>query len=124
MNTVLAAPGTGASFTQGLGAVGLSSLAAAGFIVLIIAIRNKSEYTRKFFSDLRHRCARCRDRRPVHDRRGTWRNLAEGVHSTAASALTAPDLVAGVTPAGLALIFFVMSFLPEWEKRLPLRSSG
>ncbi|WP_331746486.1 hypothetical protein OG923_33450 (plasmid) [Streptomyces halstedii] len=120
MNTVLAAPGTGASFTQGLGAVGLSSLAAAGFIVLIIAIRNKSEYTRKFFSDLRHLAALAAVIGVLFMiAGGTWRNLAEGVHSTAASALTAPDLVAGVTPAGLALIFFVMSFLPEWEKRLP-----
>ncbi|MFF9436824.1 hypothetical protein ACF1BP_24165 [Streptomyces sp. NPDC014735] len=120
MNTVLAAPAAGASFTQGLGAVGLSSLAAAGFIVLIIAIRNKSKYTKKYFNDLRPLAVLAAVTGVLFMiAGGTWRNLAEGVHDTAASALTAPNLIAGVTPAGLALIFFVMSFLPEWERRLP-----
>ncbi|MCX4826528.1 hypothetical protein OG883_43610 [Streptomyces sp. NBC_01142] len=120
MNTVLAAPASGASFTQGLGAVGLSSLAAAGFIVLIIAIRNKSKLTRKYFDDRRYLAGLAAVIGVLFMiAGGTWRNLAEGVHGTAASTLTDPNLIAGASPAGLALVLGVLAFLPEWQRRLP-----
>ncbi|KOU50107.1 hypothetical protein [Streptomyces sp. WM6378] len=122
MNTVLAAaaPDSGASFTQGLGAVGLSSLACAGFFLLIIAIRNKSKITRKYFDDRRQLAGLAAVTGVLFMiAGGTWRSLAEGVHSTAASTLTDPNFASGASPAGIALILFILSFLPEWQRRLP-----
>jgi hypothetical protein len=120
MNTVLAAPASGASFTQGLGAVGLSSLAAAGFIILIIAIRNRSKITRKYFDDRRYLAGLAAVTGVLFIiAGGTWRMLALGVHGTAASTLTDPNLVAGASPAGMALILTTLAFLPEWQRRIP-----
>ncbi|WP_332756978.1 hypothetical protein [Streptomyces sp. MT206] len=118
MNTVLAAPD--ASLGQGLGAVGLSSLAATGFIVLIIAIRNRSKPLKKHFED----------RRPLAGLAavtgilfilagGTWRMIAQGTHDLTASTLNDPNVVAGLTPAGTALILTTLAFLPEWQRRFP-----
>lgn len=120
MNTVLAAPAAGASFTQGLGAVGLSSLAGAGFIVLIIAIRNRSKITRKCFDDRRYLAGLAAVTGVLFIiAGGTWRMLAQGVHDLSASTLTDPNLVAGATPAGIALILSFWAFLPEWQRRVP-----
>ncbi|OEV09303.1 hypothetical protein [Streptomyces nanshensis] len=120
-NTVLAAPSSGgASLTQGLGAVGLSSLAAAGFIVLIIAIRNRSKLTRKYVEDRRYLAGLAAVIGVLFTiAGGTWRMIAQGTHDLATSTLTDPNIVAGVSPAGIALILTTLAFLPEWQKRLP-----
>ncbi|MEO3976810.1 hypothetical protein [Streptomyces sp. CAU 1734] len=120
MNTVLSAPALGSGLTQGLGAVGLSSLAVAGFIVLVIAIRNRSKYTKPVFTDRRHLAALAAVTGILFILAGgTWRMIAEGAHGLAASALTDPNIVGGMTPAGIALVLTIMAFLPEWEKRVP-----
>ncbi|MFE0373579.1 hypothetical protein ACFW6N_22770 [Streptomyces cyaneofuscatus] len=120
MTTVLAAPASGASFTQGLGAVGLSSLAGAGFIVLVIAIRNKSKLTKKYFDDRRYLAGLAAVTGVLFIiAGGTWRMIAQGTHDLAASTLNDPNVVAGLSPAGLALIMTILAFLPEWQRRVP-----
>lgn len=120
LHTVLAAPASGASFTQGLGAVGLSSLAGAGFIILIIAIRNRSKITKKYFDDRRYLAGLAAVTGILFMLAGgTWRMIAQGTHDLAASTLTDPNIIAGATPAGIALVLTIMAFLPEWQRRVP-----
>ncbi|MFD6329203.1 hypothetical protein ACFWGI_06440 [Streptomyces niveus] len=119
-STLLAAPSSGASLGQGTGAVGLSSLAAAGFIILIIAIRNRSKYTKKYFDDRRNLAGLAAVTGVLFIiAGGTWRMLAQGAHDLAASTLTDPNIIAGASPAGIALVLTILAFLPEWQRRLP-----
>ncbi|MFF0626749.1 hypothetical protein [Streptomyces sp. NPDC004296] len=120
MHTQLAAPAAGASFTQVLGSVGLSSLACAVFVILIIAIRSKSKITKRYFDDRRHLAGLAAVSGVLFTiAGGTWRAVAQGAHDLSASTLTDPNIMASATPSGIALILTVLAFVPEWQKRLP-----
>lgn len=120
MNTLLAASASGASFNQGLAAGSLTSLAGAGFIILIIAIRNRSKITKKYFDDRRYLAGLAAVIGILFIiAGGTFKMLAKGTHDLAASTLTDPNIIAGASPAGIALILTTLAFLPEWQRRFP-----
>ncbi|MDQ8707532.1 hypothetical protein RCO28_34440 [Streptomyces sp. LHD-70] len=122
MNThLLAAPAAaGANGAQFFGTVGLSAIALSLGAVVIMAIRGRSGPVKRVISDNRRLAALA----AVFGiaciiAGGTWQVIATGVHGLSASTLAEPEVTGGIPPAGVALVLTVLTWLPEWQKRIP-----
>ncbi|MER5615429.1 hypothetical protein [Streptomyces sp. NPDC002215] len=117
----VAAPATEISpvVRDGVG-VGLTSLAFTVGAILFMAIRNKSTPVRKLFDDERNLAGLAAVFGVLSVLAGgTWRAIALGAQDISSSTLSDPNIAAGATPMGTALILTVLAFLPEWTRRLP-----
>lgn len=116
----LAAASAGAGTGQILGSVGLSALAFSLGAIVVMAIRNRSKIVRKHFDDERSLAGLAAAFGVLCVLAGgTWKVIAYGAHDISSSALSDPNIISGVTPAGIALAQTILAFLPEWKRRVP-----